>query len=219
MSSLSLITMLSVLCAIVQPNPIGTNGAGTNRGWTAVDGRWNGSITGAFFSVSGGNVILSLRQNLSVKAPLSPQTPKQTVRISGYRNIPISVPLAILSASDRRWIEARNPLETCLTGKSRRGAVGTLTPTRGKYRIVEISGDKALIEHVVDDQPIWTFWLRSHLVPLLSTYQQYDSISFTLVKNFDNLPQIDRERYGIDFRIVGKQTKKGKNIDLVEDNR
>jgi hypothetical protein len=217
MSYFSLIAALSVLCVNAQSEGTGTNGAGEARNWTPVSGEWGGSAHGTFFSVGDGCASISFSQGLHWECPVSH---KQVLKIDRTVKSLVRVPLATLSGSDRRWIEERNPLETCLSKTSIMGAVGTLAPRNGSYRVQKIEGDKALIEHVVGEKTVWTFWLRSRLVSSMQTSQTYEAISTTLVKDFEKLASRDKERYGIDFQVVAnKPAKKGKCLTIIEDHR
>ena len=217
MRTLSLLVAFSISLASAQAGTPGTNGAGKTRSWTAIDGAFNGPLNAAFFSVVDDMVTLSYTEHYNVTGR---DIYGRTVRQTGKRTIPIKVPLAGLCASDRRWIEEKNPCETCLTERSKKGAAGTLAPKTGFYRVTKIvDTDTAMLEYVRGDKAVWSFSLRSRLVQHLSASERYDTISCDLVPQFNTLSKSRKEQYGVDFKITDVRTKSGKHANLVEDYR
>ena len=224
MQCISVLALFSTLCLGAPPELTGTNGAGEVRTWTAFDGQKSDSINAAFIAVHGGVVALGRTVDYKVSIPVSPYKPNHRRHETVKRTVPIQVPLAMLSASDRRWIEERNPVETCLTKKSKKGEVGTLTPKHGYFFITQVDADenRAIVQYVRSGDIVWTFCLQSKLVSQLKPLTKYESISCHLIPNYHGLPRPVRERYGIDFKITEKCSKKRKaaeTIDIVEDNR
>jgi hypothetical protein len=145
---------------------------------------------------------------------------EKTVTQTFKQQVPITVALANLSASDRRWIEERNPCETCLTARSKKGSVGTLAPKTGFYRVTEImDDDTAMVEYVHGKKAAWTFALRSRLVQHMTPAEKYDTIACDLVPHFDTLSKSRKEQFGIDFKVADMRTAGGKHVVLLEDFR
>jgi hypothetical protein len=224
MPCVSTLVLCSVLCIGASPDRMGTNGAGTVRTWTAFDREKSDSIKATFVAVRNGVVLLNRTVDYTVSLPVSPNKPNHVRHEIVKQTVPLQVPLAMLSAGDRRWIEDRNPIETCLTKKSKKGEVGTLSPPEGSFFVTQVDAEanKALVQYVRKGEVLWTFSLQSKLVQQLKPMTQYETISCSLVPEFDRMPQTAKERYGIDFKISEKCSKTKKNaegIDLVEDYR
>jgi hypothetical protein len=221
MQALSLLVVLSMSLAGAQPAVQGTNGAGTNRTWTAsgLESPLNMPFKATFASVAGGMVSLSYSTFVNVTAPELNHRGRH-VHQRVQQVLPIEVPLAKLSTSDREWVEDRNPIATCLTEKSKTGAVGTLSPKTGAYLVRAIVKDEtAVVEYVEKDKVVWSFELRSKLVPYLQQGQSYPTISRTLVPNFSKLPLSERSRFDVDFKTAKTRSNHSDRVEvLVEDN-
>jgi hypothetical protein len=224
MSCVSVFVLCSTLCLGVPPDHTGTNGAGTDRTWTAFEGNQSTSIQAKFIAVRKGVVMLHRTVDVQVAMPVSPYKPNHIRRETVKQDVPIQVPLMMLSAGDRRWIEDRNPIETCLTEKSKKGEVGTLSPKDGAYFVTQIDTDqnKALVQYVRKGEVVWTFSLQSKLVAHLKPMTQYETISHSLIPGFENMSQNSKERYGVDFKLsekYSKSRKEAEDVDLIEDYR
>jgi len=222
---LSLLIAFSLSLTGAQATNSGTNGAGTNRRWNPCN---EASFEAEFHHVADGVVTLSVSCRVTILG--------KNGRITKTVKNPICYPLAALSASDRRWIEDMNPTETCLMARKshppKNGAVGTLTPKSGFYRIRQIvDRETALVDYICicedkkdkeknarREKVTWSFQLRSKIVMSLTNQGEYDSISRNLVQNFGGLPQHDQEKYGVDFKVT-RRVKNGESSYFVEDNR
>ena len=71
-----------------------------------------------------------------------PRSSREALPHKGQSDSQVHVPLAKLSASNRRWVEDHNPCETSLSERSKDGAVGTLALRNGDYRITKIVDDE-----------------------------------------------------------------------------
>ncbi len=194
--------------------PLGTNGAGEKRNWTVAD---SSPVEAEFVSVANGMVVLSRTEQIDVPV-VNPNGRR------GHRRVPQTiqskVPMGALSASDRGWVEERNPCESSLAVKSRPGAVGTLALSSGSYHVARIvDAETALIECYLKNKLLWHFELHSRLVGAMQEGQNYTAISRSLVPDFDKLPMRDKEQYGVDFRIDKPTQVKGKVVTTVSDNR
>jgi hypothetical protein len=224
MRSLSLLVAFSISLAGVQAADQGTNCAGTTRKWaaTGLDSPYNTPFDAEFVKVANGTVWLSHSREVTRSLrDLNGRWFKQ----KGQESCQIGVPLAHLSASDRKWVEENNPCETCLTEKSRAGAIGTLAWRRGGfYRVTQVAAadEVALVDFVHGDpttgKVVWSFELHSKLVPSLNV-GEYKTISPSLVPGFDKLPPRDKEQYGVDFTVARRSSKTKKKVDVVSDNR
>ncbi len=194
--------------------PLGTNGAGEKRNWTVAD---SSPVEAEFVSVASGTVVLSHTEQVDV-AVVAPNGRRVHRRVP--QTVQSKVPLGTLSASDRRWVEERNPCESSLSGKAKAGAVGTLALASGSYRVARIvDAETAQIECYLKNKLVWHFELHSRLVAAMQEGQDYTAISCSLVPDFDKLPLRDKEQYGVDFRIEKPTQTKGKVVTIVSDNR
>ena len=215
--TLSLLVAFSISLASAQAGTPGTNGAGKTRSWTAIDGAFNGPLNAAFFSVVDDMVTLSYTEHYNVTGR---DIYGRTVRQTGKRTIPIKVPLAGLCASDRRWIEEKNPCETCLTERSKKGAAGTLArkpasiasqrswiPTR--RCLSTFAGTKPC--GVSPSVPGWFSTCR----------RRRDTTPFraTSFRNSTRSRRVARNSTAFNFKITDVRTKSGKHANLVEDYR
>jgi hypothetical protein len=221
MQALSLLVAFSISLAGAQPAAQGTNGAGTTRTWTAsgLESPLNTPFKATFSSVAGGLVSLSYSTFVNVTAA-DPNHRGRHYHQRVQQTLPVDVPLAKLSTSDREWVEDRNPAATCLTEKSKTGAVGTLSPKTGAYLVRAIvKDDAAVVEYVEKDKVVWSFELHSKLVPYLTQGQSYPTISRNLVPNFTKLPLSERSRFDVDFKTAKTRSNHHNRVEvLVEDN-
>jgi hypothetical protein len=202
------------ISAVAPAPPPGTNGAGEKRKWTINESL---PFEAEFVSVANGLVLLSHTENVDVTVA-APNGRRVHRRVP--QTLQSKVPLGALSASDRRWVEDRNPCESSLTGKAKPGAVGTLALTSGSYHVARIvDAETATIECYLKNKIVWHFELHSRLVAAMQEGQNYTAISCSLVPDFDKLPLRDKEQYGVDFRIEKPTQAKGKVVTIVSDNR
>lgn len=205
---------------------VGTNGAGIYRTWTP--SRAGVPPFGAeFCQVVDGCVTLFVPIHVSFRGTHT--------LLSGTVKKKACYPLSCFSASDRRWIEDKNPTETCLisprSGKAnpKNPLVGTLTPKSGSFRVTQIlDRDTALIDYLPGSQPnrgiqrkagATSLRLRSKIVRSLKDGEEYDSISCNLDPKYRGLTQQEKETYGVDFKVTGRVKKNKEVVFLVEDNR
>jgi hypothetical protein len=194
---------------------VGTNGAGETRTWVGPEPPYDAPVKAEFVSVANGQVELSRVENVDQKY----RDPHgRTVHKKEKVVRKIYVPLAKLSASNRRWIEEKNPCETSLGERSKVGSVGTLALRSGVYRVTRTTNDNtAFIECVQNGKVAWSFELHSKLVQSMNK-SEYAAISPSdLIPKFKSLPLSVREQYGVDFKVSKSRAKKG--VAMVEDNR
>ena len=215
MQSLFLFVAISLSLAGASAAQVGTNGAGETCTWSGPERPYNKPINAKFISIANGQVELSYTEDVD-KNWRDPYG--RHFHMWGKATCAVYVPLAKLSASNRRWVEDRNPCETSLSERSKDGAVGTLTLRNGVYRITKIvDDDTALIDCVQHNKVAWSFELHSKLVQSMDK-PQYVAISCDgLIPNFNGLPQNAKEQYGVDFKVSRSRVKKG--VVVVEDNR
>jgi hypothetical protein len=200
-----------------------TNGAGANF----ADGKFE-SVKDGMVSV----LVLATKQvskptNKTVRFP-NGDTVHSTVFVK--KNVgalkTVRLPLDKFTSDHRHWVEANNPQACCLTQRSKKGAVGTLTPASGKFTTVRIVDDhNAIVAYAADDKPAWNFWLRSSLVSQLKENQSYDNlppvIPKIILRKGDGNNVYDFTRAGnkvAEFRMAGNKTDETVIYRLVEDS-
>jgi hypothetical protein len=209
---------------LAAPPAMGTNGAGVLRTWTAYDGEQSNSIRAKFVGIRHGLVMLERTIDVKIATPVSPYKPNHFRQETVQQDVPLRIPLASLSVEDRRWIEDRNPTETSLSERSKKGDVGTLSPKDGRFMVTEVDADqeRAVVQYIRQGNVVWTFSLHSKLAAHLQPATPYDTISCNLIPNYERMPKNKKERYGLDFQVIEKISKGRKGhdaIDVVEDYR
>jgi hypothetical protein len=240
---LAALTVLTLGIACLT-SPAGENaGAGTLRDWTGVNGAEQATIKARYVKTENGVVVLNWTRKVQVQEPAKTTIngKKRTVTtnfktLSKDMTSVVRVPLARLAEADRKWVEATDPEGTCLTRKSAKGVVGTLTPHSGQYEVRQvIDKQNAVVDYRVDGKTQWTFWLRSEVVKDLNKGGAYSTIPAKAAKpsppptppatskKQKHSTQADQaskiaEHIGGDFRRAGSKWYDERSLAVIEDN-
>ena len=135
------------------------------------------------------------------------------------QTIQSKVPMGALSASDRGWVEERNPCESSLAVRQGRGSRHASTQRPAAITSPGSWMPKRRNRVLSEEQAPLAFRValpaggRHAGGPGL--YRHFRS----LVPDFDKLPMHNKEQYGVDFRIDKPTQAKGKVVTTVSDNR